>query len=64
MEPEELIDVGDYVYHQKYGYGKVVFFDGTNIVNFKERQQSCLDRELQKISVSSLSDEQIKELNH
>lgn len=63
MEQKDFIDIGDYVYHQKYGYGKVVHFDGTNIVKFKHNQQSCFDKDLQKISISSLSYEQIKELN-
>lgn len=45
----EEIEIGDIVSHEEYGIGKVIGFDGTNIVDFGGTIQSLFDHELTKI---------------
>ena len=51
----EEIKVGDWVYNEAYGVGKVIGFDGSNIISFKNRQQSVLDYGLSKIIATTNS---------
>lgn len=59
---EDLIEIGNYVYHNKYGYGKVIGWDGTNIVNFQESQHSCHDKDLIRVSLVNVPYEAFQEI--